>query len=304
MATDEDTPWVLKRSKELMKINPALRSAEVAVETLAEVIKVSKATTMHGLQVELKEATEILLNLSPSISLASACELFNRFVTRLSDDIPNFEQCKAHAIERGEKFNEKTELCRQMIAKFGLRFIRDGARILTHGFSRCVLSILLAAAAENKRLTVFITESYPGATGYDLAKKLEQDERIRVTMISDSCVAPIMSQIDLIFVGAEAVVENGGIINKVGTYGISIIGKEMKKPLYVAAESYKFTRLYPLSQSDFPSTLTPVSFPSPHYKSEQVSLDYTPPSYITLLITELGVLTPSAVSDELIKLYL
>ena len=35
----------------------------------------------------------------------------------------------------------------------------------------------------------------------------------------------------------------------------------------------------------------------------QLSIDYTPPSYITLLFTDLGVLTPSAVSDELIKLY-
>ena len=31
--------------------------------------------------------------------------------------------------------------------------------------------------------------------------------------------------------------------------------------------------------------------------------DYTPPSFITLLFTDLGVLTPSAVSDELIKQY-
>ena len=33
-------------------------------------------------------------------------------------------------------------------------------------------------------------------------------------------------------------------------------------------------------------------------------IDYTPPQYITLLLTDLGVLTPSAVSDELIKLYM
>ena len=33
-------------------------------------------------------------------------------------------------------------------------------------------------------------------------------------------------------------------------------------------------------------------------------IDYTPPQYITLLFTDLGVLTPSAVSDELIKLYM
>lgn len=33
-------------------------------------------------------------------------------------------------------------------------------------------------------------------------------------------------------------------------------------------------------------------------------VDYTPPAYITLLFTDLGILTPSAVSDELIKLYM
>ena len=33
-------------------------------------------------------------------------------------------------------------------------------------------------------------------------------------------------------------------------------------------------------------------------------VDYTPPGYLTLLFTDLGILTPSAVSDELIKLYL
>jgi translation initiation factor 2B subunit (eIF-2B alpha/beta/delta family) len=32
--------------------------------------------------------------------------------------------------------------------------------------------------------------------------------------------------------------------------------------------------------------------------------DYTPPDRLTLLFTDLGVLTPSAVSDELIQLYL
>jgi len=32
--------------------------------------------------------------------------------------------------------------------------------------------------------------------------------------------------------------------------------------------------------------------------------DYTPPDLITLLITDLGIFTPSAVSDELIKLFM
>jgi len=52
----------------------------------------------------------------------------------------------------------------------------------------------------------------------------------------------------MVLVGAEAVMENGGIVNKLGTYQIAVCAKACDKPLYVAAESYKFARLYPLTQ--------------------------------------------------------
>ncbi len=42
--------------------------------------------------------------------------------------------------------------------------------------------------------------------------------------------------------------ENGGIVNKTGTYQMAIVAKAMKKPFYVAVESYKFARMYPLTQ--------------------------------------------------------
>lgn len=40
-------------------------------------------------------------------------------------------------------------------------------------------------------------------------------------------------------VGAEGVVENGGIINKLGTYQLAICAKAHNIPFYAAAESYK-----------------------------------------------------------------
>lgn len=36
---------------------------------------------------------------------------------------------------------------------------------------------------------------------------------------------------------------------------------------------------------------------------EQTNIDFTPAKCITLLFTDIGVLTPAAVSDELIRLY-
>ena len=85
--------------------------------------------------------------------------------------------------------------------------------------------------------------------------------------------------------------------------------KAMRKPVYVAAESYKFARLYPLNQRDLPeSHAHTVALPLPESAHADVvakspACDYTPPQFITLLFTDLGILTPAAVSDELIRLY-
>ena len=73
-------------------------------------------------------------------------------------------------------------------------------------------------------------------------------------LITDSAVAHyIVKEVDAIIVGAEAVVESGGIINKIGTYQIAIVAHAFNKPFYVAAESFKFTRIYPLTQNDLPN---------------------------------------------------
>ncbi|KAJ1677168.1 translation initiation factor eIF-2B subunit alpha, partial [Spiromyces aspiralis] len=87
--------------------------------------------------------------------------------------------------------------------------------------------------------------------------------------------------------------------------------KEAKKPFYALTESYKFVRLYPLSQYDLPSAkpgLTTFQNNNDRdwrrqLEAENPILDYTPPEYITFLFTNLGVMTPSGVSDELIKFY-
>jgi len=82
---------------------------------------------------------------------------------------------------------------------------------------------------------------------------LSEYPNIKCDAIYDSEAASIMETIDLVLVGAEAVVKNGGIINKLGTLSLAICAKEMNKPMYVFAESFKFSLLYPLNQSDIPS---------------------------------------------------
>lgn len=298
------------------------------LQTLLEVLKLSKAATMMELQQELEAARQEMLaafvsgslhnqsrlaNQSP-ISMLSGCEIFERHVTRSSVEFPDFDECKRVLTKRGTAFAQKTRNSRSKIAEIGAHFVPDGARVLVHGRSRVVSALLgLAVRAGSgqrsssmdheggdKNFEVFCTEGRPLQTGKQMAVLL-RDQGIPVTLVPDSAIAYIMEGVDLVLVGAEGVLESGGIVNRLGTAAVATIAKSLSKPFYVAAESYKFARVFPLSQRDLPSYCTQ------NLAEEEGSLapacDYTRAEYITLLFTDLGVLTPAAVSDELIKLY-
>ena len=303
-----------------------------AIKSLLGVIKRSKANTMMGLQEELRAASQDMLTYAKHstnfallggrshIALDSGCDLFLKYVTRCFLELSDFNDCRVAILERGERFAEISVAARDRITVICKGFVRDGHRILTHGWSRVVAS-LLTKAAMTKHFEVIVLEGRPDASGAKAAKLYSQ-AGIPCKVVLDAAVGHIMESVDLVIVGAEGVVENGGIVNKIGTFNMAIAAKEMGKPFYVAAESYKFARLYPLNQSDLPDlgvggtssnqlkcmdTATSVD-PKNVDLPEDVKLynppcDYTPAKYITLLFTDLGVLTPSAVSDELIRLY-
>eukprot|EP00560_Eucampia_antarctica_P002179 CAMPEP_0197840638 /NCGR_PEP_ID=MMETSP1437-20131217/45720_1 /TAXON_ID=49252 ORGANISM="Eucampia antarctica, Strain CCMP1452" /NCGR_SAMPLE_ID=MMETSP1437 /ASSEMBLY_ACC=CAM_ASM_001096 /LENGTH=394 /DNA_ID=CAMNT_0043450275 /DNA_START=256 /DNA_END=1440 /DNA_ORIENTATION=+ len=355
-----------------------------AIKVLLGVIQRTKANTMMGLQDELKQASEVMLGFAHNegnsvllggrshIALASGCELFLRYVTRCFLELPDFTACIAQVLERGERFAGISLAARDRIAQVGRSFIQDGQTVLTHGWSRVVASLLLKAS-KRKQFEIIVLEGRPDASGAKAAKifavkaskrkqfeiivlegrpdasgakaaKIFADAGIPTTVVLDSAVGYVMERVDLVIVGAEGVVENGGIVNKIGTYATAIVARELGKPFYVAAESYKFARLFPLNQSDLPESMDAhtrldfvdtaswnatgglvgkksdkdniddkeqqnssvpglVKLSESAIKVKNPKCDYTPAKYITLLLTDLGVLTPSAVSDELIRLY-
>ncbi len=78
---------------------------------------------------------------------------------------------------------------------------------------------------------------------------------IPAQMILDAAVGYFIEKVDMVLVGAEGVVENGGLINQIGTYQIAVVAKAAKKPFYAIAESFKFVRLFPLNQFDLPNAI-------------------------------------------------
>ncbi|XP_072756679.1 translation initiation factor eIF2B subunit alpha [Anoplolepis gracilipes] len=275
------------------------------IRTLLEVLEHSKSETVQELRICLQDAIDAMRSTeTPVTAIASGSELFLRFITLATLDTPSFAECKKIMLDRGKVFSEKLVAARGKVAKVAAYFITDGSTILTHSKSRVVLQAMKEAAANNKIFEVYVTSSSPDNIGEEMCQSLTK-LGISCTVILDSAVGYVMEQVDMVMVGAEGVAESGGVINKIGTYTMAICAKEVKKPFYVLTESFKFARIYPLNQVDLPDEFKYTSSTlSNNLKKEHPLVDYTPPHYISLLFTDLGILTPSAVSDELIKLYL
>ena len=84
------------------------------------------------------------------------------------------------------------------------------------------MAVLLNAVNQGKRFSVIVTEARPDDIGYITAKTL-QESKVPVKIVMDSAVAYIMDKVDLVLVGAEGIVESGGIINKVTKKSVVVI---------------------------------------------------------------------------------
>ncbi|KIO34450.1 hypothetical protein M407DRAFT_64447 [Tulasnella calospora MUT 4182] len=304
-----------------------------AILVLTEVVANSKAATMYELVEGLKDAAAVLKSkYSNQVGLTAGCDLFIRYVTTARQDFSrDFSHHKAELVRQGKEYAETAQSSRDKIAEHAFGFIKEDA-ILTHSYSRVVMQALLKAN-RRKRISVYVTEARPKGLGMKTYNALTA-AGIPCTVILDSAVAYCMDKVDLVLVGSEAVVESGGLINAVGTLSMAIIAKAANKPLYALAESYKFLRFFPLSQYDLPidnsslltlpsqkptaprhsltlaSPMTPRAVQSqsvPEMSQEQIAknpeVDYTRPDLITLVFSDVGILTPDGISSFLVGVF-
>uniref|UniRef100_A0A2K5KE99 Translation initiation factor eIF2B subunit alpha n=1 Tax=Colobus angolensis palliatus TaxID=336983 RepID=A0A2K5KE99_COLAP len=160
-----DDKELIEYFKSQMKEDPDMASAVAAIRTLLEFLKRDKGETIQGLRANLTSAIETLCGVDSSVAVSSGGELFLRFISLTSLEYSDYSKCKKIMIERGELFLRRISLSRNKIADLCHTFIKDGATILTHAYSRVVLRVLEAAVAAKKRFSVYVTESQPDLSG-------------------------------------------------------------------------------------------------------------------------------------------
>ena len=228
-----------------------------------------------------------------------------------SDD---FQAIRSHLVSNGKLFAQRAKEARGRIAGLASRFLSDGNTVMTCGNSRCVEAALRGAAEGGTRFKVEYVVNAADELKSNRIIDYLKGTSIPVAVIPAHAVALALPSTDMALVGAEGVVENGGIFSGVGTYQLGLLAKAGGKPFYVAAESHKFVRMFPLGQPGTegkdgggPKFKVGAEIGTKDGGSESREmgheLDFTPPEIITALITESGVHTPSAVSEQLIHMW-
>ena len=86
----------------------------------------------------------------------------------------------------------------------------------------------------------YFTETRPWNQGSRLTATECIIDNIPHTMIADTAVSAFMPNIDFVIVGADKILPNGNVANKIGTNNLAIIAKHYSKPFYVAADTDTF----------------------------------------------------------------
>jgi len=213
---------------------------------------------------------------------------------KLLDSRPT-EPMMQNVLEMAEKVSSGKLLkhfdeSQEKINKIVLKLINKNEVIFTHCHSTNVSGALIFA--KKKGFEVYNTETRPLFQGRKTAKELKK-AGIKVTMFIDSALGVALTErqgtkkATKVFLGADALLKDG-IINKIGSGVIVRIAREEKIPVYIVADSWKFTKKkIPIEQRK----LNEVWDKAPKkIKIKNPAFEFVPEKYITGIVTELGLM--------------
>eukprot|EP00127_Corallochytrium_limacisporum_P002645 Clim_evm81s134 gene=Clim_evmTU81s134 len=192
-----------------------------------------------------------------------------------------------------------------------LEHVYSNEVIMTLGYSRTVEHFLLQSARKRK-IQVIVSEAGPSCRGHELAKALSS-HGVDVTVVADAAVFALMSRVNKVILGTQAVLADGGLMAINGSHALAMAARLHNVPVFVLAAMFKLAPEYPCSydQDTFnnlvnPSKVYPFSSATGNLIDAQINrptFDYVPPELITLFITNMGGHPPSYIYRILREVY-
>lgn len=284
----------------------AARAGREVMSALARVAAESSASSAVELADEIEAAIDALLAVMPAY--APPLNVMHRIMVQVEEGLNSgmvVNDLKAVLVGQDEHYQRWSDEARAKLARYGGQLIADGATLFTFTLSETVMRTLQQAHQEGKRLKVLVTESRPNCDGLTTAALLSR-AGIPVAISLDACMGELVPQADMMLIGAEAVMADGSVIAKVGTYPAALLAKAHGVPVLVAADTMKFNASSALGLSLWLAPIAGADVrPAGVAGRAQIAghlFDRTPAELIAGVITELGVLSPAECSAAIRKM--
>lgn len=206
---------------------------------------------------------------------------------------------------------ERITLADQAIVGYAVDRISDGDVILVYSSSCVVQAVLLHAHEKGIKFRAVVVDAAPRNEGRKMLQRLLASG-IRCSYANLHALSYLMPEVSKVFLGASSMLLNGTLVARIGTALVAMLAKERGVPVLVCCETYKFSETVLLDSICYnelgdPEQLLPPQVPGQPLNKvcdwrdmKDLSLlnllyDSTPVKYITLVITEMGVIPPTSV---------
>lgn len=133
---------------------------------------------------------------------------------------------------------ERLRRARRDVAAASRDILQDVRAVLTLSYSSDVLEALTTHRGGAHSIRTFVCESRPLNEGVTLARELRKSG-VEAVVIADAAGPSIVSRCDAVITGADTLLRDGQLVNKIGTLGIALASEEYHVPYYPLMEVFK-----------------------------------------------------------------
>ena len=324
-------PWkeVYVSSKDLSRLILAVEKLEIrGAPVLGEagaygtaMIANNSPNSRDGILKNVKEQGQLLASARPTaVNLSWGVKKIQGVVQREADRGASPAEIKEAAITAAKKVQEDNIAATYKIGEVGKKLIRDGDVLVTVcnagtlacdglGTNTAPMRTAWAEGVKFKVLTTYTAPLYQGArlTAWELNK-----DGIPVQVITDNMAGHLMREekATAVWAGADRILgnrsaESGSVYNKIGTFGLALMAKELGAKMYVAAptstidpvSTVEGVKIEQRNPEEVKSILGKVTVVPEGVGVLNPAFDRTPPSHVSAIVTELGIATaPYSVS--------
>jgi len=283
-----------------LKTQGSSKVRKAAVQALKHSVSNSKAKTLVAFRRELQRHCLEILKVRPTEpETRTALRIVLKAASLHSRDL---QDVKDHVLKTIRGYEKDRKEAMEKIALYGSRMIEKGDVLMTHCHSHTVEEIFKKARKKIKM--VYCTETRPMFQGRITAANLAK-AGIPVTLIVDSAVERFMHPVDKVFVGCDAVLSNGNVVNKIGSAHVAHASKKHHNPFFVCTSSHCFD---PVTYFGFEEKIEERDEnevwerPPKKVRISNPAFDIVDAFYVQSIITELGVFDPENFALEMYNL--